>query len=143
YEDKPSAHIRVEFALDVLRVARGRYPSRAYLDFIGFQVATPLLERTFREIYGLDMKDVFGDLDLAIGTYRRTASRTIPRMTEIAWESKKDEILASTPDTTREKFVYVLARNEYEKRWGKSYRQPGHASQLLKWLIRIVPKVGP
>ena len=30
--------------------------------------------------------------DLAIGTYRRTASSIIPKMTKVAWDIKKDDI---------------------------------------------------
>ena len=39
YEDNPTAHIRVEFAFDVLQVSRGNYAPQSYHDFIGFQVA--------------------------------------------------------------------------------------------------------
>ena len=34
--------------------------------FVGFEVAKPLLERAFRDIYGLDVQDVLGDEDLAL-----------------------------------------------------------------------------
>src|SRR5215471_14849395 len=35
YADDASSHIKTEFGFDVLQVARGRYPSQAYRDFIG------------------------------------------------------------------------------------------------------------
>ena len=48
YEDDPLAHVKTEFGFDVLEVAKGRYAPDSYHDFIGFQVAAPLLEEAFR-----------------------------------------------------------------------------------------------
>src|SRR5581483_8589780 len=56
----------VEFSFDIVQTAGGAYLPAAYQSFIGFRVATPLLERAFRETYGLDMKDIFGDEERAI-----------------------------------------------------------------------------
>ena len=92
YEEGKKQHILVEFSFDVAEVAGGAYAPQAYHDFIGFQVAKPLLERAFRETYGLEMKDVFINEDIAIGTYRRAVSKTIPHMTRVAWAQKRDEI---------------------------------------------------
>jgi len=143
YADDPSSHLKTEFGFDVLQVAKGRYASDAYHDFIGFEVSKPLLERAFRQTYSLQLDDVFGALDLAIGTYRKTVSGLIPKMTEVAWQMKEDEILKSQPGITREKFLYNLSRADYEKAWGTSYRRPGPGSRLLAFLIRIIPKIGP
>jgi zinc dependent phospholipase C len=43
YEDDPIAHVKTEFGFDVLEVAKGRYASDGYHDFIGFAVSLPLL----------------------------------------------------------------------------------------------------
>jgi Zinc dependent phospholipase C len=131
YSDDPGSHLKTEFGFDVLQVAKGRYPSDAYHDFIGFEVSKPLLERAFHETYGLELKDVFGALDLAIGTYRKTVSGLIPKMTKVAWTLKKDDIAKSQPGITREKFLYNLSRAEYEKSWGKEYTHPGLGSRVL------------
>jgi hypothetical protein len=53
YEDDPKAHIRTEFGFDVTQVAKQRFGSDQYHDFIGFEVATPLLERAFLRTYGI------------------------------------------------------------------------------------------
>ena len=143
YADDASSHLKTEFGFDVLQVAKGRYPSDAYHDFIGFEVSKPLLERAFQQTYGLELKDVFGALDLSVGTYRRTVSDLIPKMTRVAWESKKDEIAKSQAGMTREKFLYNLSRADYEKAWGKEYNRPGITSRVLAFFIRIVPKIGP
>ena len=71
---------------------RGAYAPEAYHSFIGFQVAKPLLERAFSETYGIEMKEIFFNEDLAIGTYRHAVATTIPEMTKVAWGKKRDEI---------------------------------------------------
>jgi hypothetical protein len=80
-----------------VQVAAGAFAPTAYHDFIGFEVAKPLLERTFEKIYGLEMKDVFVDEDLAIGTYRFAVSQAIPNATKVAWRDKREEIEKVTP----------------------------------------------
>ena len=42
YEQSPSAHLKTEFGFDVVQVARGKYASGAYHDFIGFEVSKPV-----------------------------------------------------------------------------------------------------
>jgi hypothetical protein len=143
YADHPSSHIKTEFGFDVLQVARGRYPPESFTDFIGFSVSKELMERAFLRTYGLELKDVFGSLDLAIGTYRRAVGDIIPRMTRVAWETKKDEIEKLDPGITRERFVYNLSRPDYHTRYGNEYRKPGIISRTLSWILRVVPKVGP
>ena len=61
YEENHLSHLRTEFSFDVMQTARGNYRSEAYHDFIGFQVAKPVLERAFFKTYGLDVNDLFGD----------------------------------------------------------------------------------
>ena len=48
-----------------------------------FQVARPLMDRAFTETYGLETKDVFGNEDLAISSYRKAVSELIPELTRI------------------------------------------------------------
>ena len=143
YADDPGAHLKTEFGFDVLQVARGRYVSDAYRDFIGFEVSKPVLEAAFRDTYGLSLDDVFTAVDFAIGTYRRTVSGVIPKMTQVAWEMKKDEIEKNNPGITREKFLYNISKVDYEKAWGSKYSEPGFGSKLLAFVIRIIPKIGP
>jgi len=143
YADSPARHIMVEFAFDVLQVASGGYAAQAYRDRIGFEVAKPLLERAFRATYDLELKDLFGDEDLAIGTYRHAIGTVIPEMTRLAWEDKQDEILARTPDAVRDKFVFTLTREEYDARYGTQYKKPGLMTRVFFYFMKIIPKVGP
>jgi Zinc dependent phospholipase C len=143
YEDNPGAHLKVEFGFDVVQVALGNYAPQAYHDYIGFQVAKPVLERAFAETYCVPAKDMFFSLDLALGTYRHTVSRTIPTMTKTAWAAKKDEIVKARPGITARQFRYNLSRASFEKEWGKEYAKPSIGNRFLAFLFLLVPKVGP
>ena len=143
YVESPSSHILVEFSFDVVQVAGGKYVSETYHDLIGFQVAKPVIERAFRETYGLEMKDVFSDEDLAIGSYRHAISETIPEITRIAWRDKQDAIVKAEPGRAREKFEFSMSRQRYEQDYGSTYTKPGVLARVLVFLYKILPKVGP
>jgi hypothetical protein len=143
YADDPKAHIRTEFGFDMEQVAKNRYTSDRYHDFIGFEVAKPLMQRSFQETYGLKLEDVFGDLDLAIGTFRRSISKIIPEMTRVALVSRKDEMIRETPNFDKKKFLFYLSRTGYEKEWGKGYRRPGVGTRILAFFLKLIPKFGP
>jgi hypothetical protein len=143
YADDPFTHAKTEFAFDVYQAAKGRYAPVAYKDFIGFEVAKPLLGRAFEDTYGLTLEKVFMSVDLAIGSYRHSVGTILPAMTRVAWQMKKDEIIKDSPSATRKLFIYNLSRSSYEKNWGKSYAQPGIRSKIMAFFLRLVPKVGP
>jgi hypothetical protein len=143
YADNPTAHLKVEFGFDVLQVSRGNYAPQAYHDFIGFQVSKDLLNRAFRDTYGLELKDVFTDLDLTLGAYRRAVGTVIPEMTRVAWDLNRKDLAKSSPSINRAGFVYNLSRSSYEKSWGRDYRKPGIGARILAFFFRIIPKVGP
>jgi len=143
YWDSPLSHIRTEFGFDVLQVAQGRYAPDRYRAFIGFKVAKPLLERAFRDTYGLEMKDIFGSLDLALESFRYSVGSIIPGMTRVAWQLKKDTLVKEIPGVTKKKFLFNLSRSSYEKSWGTEYHRPGVRTRLVSWLMELVPKSGP
>src|ERR1700674_120346 len=143
YADDPKAHIRTEFGFDMVQVARNRYTSDTFHDFIGFNVSKPLLERAFAQTYGLELKDVIPNEDLAIGTFRRAISKIIPEMTRVALLSRRKEIVRDTPNFNEKEFLYYLSRTKYQKEWGNGYRKPGVGSRILAFFLKIVPKVGP
>jgi hypothetical protein len=143
YVEDPKRHIMVEFAFDVVQTAGGAYLPDAYKAYIGFEVAKPVLERAFRDTYGLELKDLFLDEDLAIGTYRYAIAKTIPEMTRVAWKDKQDEIQKVTPHVNRDAFVYSFTRQQYEQAFGTSYHRPGPLARVLVFLFKLVPKIGP
>jgi hypothetical protein len=143
YAQSPSRHLKVEFAFDVLQTGTANYAADAYRDFIGFEVAKPALERAFFATYGLELDDVFLDVDLAIGTFRYAVSTLIPEMTRLAWKDKQDEILQRTPGIQQNAFVFAFTRQDFERQFGAKYKKPGVLSRVLYFLIKIIPKVGP
>ncbi|MCX6926521.1 MAG: zinc dependent phospholipase C family protein [Verrucomicrobia bacterium] len=143
YEDAPRAHIQTEFGFDLTQVAKNRYTSDQYHDRIGFQVSRPLLERAFLETYGLRLEDVLSDVDLAIGTFRRAVSHVIPEMTRAALTAYHPEVVKETPNSSNKRFMYNLSRAQYEKEWGKDYREAGFFAKALGFAARWVPKIGP
>jgi hypothetical protein len=143
YDQAPVEHLKTEFGFDVVQVAKGRYAPDSYRDFIGFQVSEQLLSRAFRETYCLDLKSIFTSYDLALGTYRRGVSEVIPKMTEAAWETKKDDIQKDIPGITKQKFLYHLSRASYEKNWTEKYQKPSFGAKVIAFFFRIVPKIGP
>jgi len=143
YADDHKAHIRTEFGFDMVQVAKNRYTSDTFHDFIGFEVSKPLLERGFVKIYGLDLSDVLGNEDLSIGSFRRAVSKIIPEMTRVALLNRRADLVRDTPNFDEKKFLYRLSRTNYEKQWGKGYRRPGLGSRILAFILRKIPKVGP
>jgi hypothetical protein len=143
YEEKPSAHMKVEYGFDVDQVAEGNYAPKTYHDFIGFEVSKPVLERAFARTYSLDVSSVFVRVDLAIGSYRHAVSTVIPRMTKVAWHLKKDEIRNGRPSETKKEFVYNISKSGYRKEWGHIYEKPGFTARLKAFFLCLVPKVGP
>jgi hypothetical protein len=143
YADDPFSHTKTEFGFDVFQSAKSRYASAAFKEFIGFQVAKPVLQRAFQDTYGLRIEQVFLNLDLAIGSYRRAVGTILPALTKVAWQLKGPEIRKEVPGITRQKFLYNLSRSSYEKNWGATYQRPGIRSRILAGFFRIVPRVGP
>jgi len=143
YAEDRTAHLKTEFGFDMLQVAKNRYPSQQYHDFIGFQVSKPLLERAFPVVYGAELKDVLAHEDLAIGSYRFSVSRLIPEMTQVALQTHKKDLMRERPDFAKEKFLYRLSRSDYEKEWGKDYTKPGFGTRFLSTLLRYMPRIGP
>jgi hypothetical protein len=141
YEEDPVAHRRMEFGFDVLQVARGKYAPKSYHNFIGFELAQPLLERVFLLTYGLELKNVYFDLPLAINTFRWSVKTFLPQLTNAAWISQKKKIENSQPGITRRQFNYGLNRAKYHKEWGKNYHKPGIGAYAVAVVIKLFPKI--
>jgi Zinc dependent phospholipase C len=143
YAQSPKSHVMVEFSFDVVQVAATAYAPEAYHRFIGFLVAKPLLERAFSETYGLQMRDVLFNEDLAIGSYRHAIGTTIPEMTKVAWSKKRDQIMKVIPGAKKETVVFDLKRGQYEKKFGADYEKPHGFARFLGLIYRLIPKIGP
>jgi len=143
YAQDKTAHLKIEFGFDTVQVAKNRYASQQYHDFIGFQVSKSLLERVFPVVYGVELKDVLTHEDLAVGSYRFAVSRLIPQMTQVALQTHKKDLMRESPNFAKRKFLYRLSRSSYEKEWGKDYVKPGVGTRILSTLVRYMPRIGP
>ena len=143
YAQDKTAHLKTEFGFDTVQVAKNRYASQQYHDFIGFQVSKSLLERAFPVVYGVELKDVLTHEDMAVGSYRFAVNELIPQMTRVALQTHKKELMRETPNFSKQKFLYRLSRSDYERQWGKDYVKPGLGSRILATLLRYMPKIGP
>jgi hypothetical protein len=143
YAQDKTAHLKTEFGFDTVQVAKNRYASQQYHDFIGFQVSKSLLERVFPVVYGVELKEVLTHEDMAVGSYRFAVSRLIPQMTKVALQTHKKDLIRERPNFAKRKFLYRLSRSNYERECGKDYEKPGVGTRILSTLLRYMPKIGP
>ena len=119
YAQDKTAHLKTEFGFDTVQVAKNRYASQQYHDFIGFQVSKPLLERVFPVVYGVELKDVLTHEDLAVGSYRFAVSRLIPQMTQVALQIHKKELMRETPNFAKTESSCIVFRAPITKGSGE------------------------
>jgi len=142
YEQDPTAHGRTEFAFDVTQLAAGRYRTSAYHDFIGFKVSEDLLERAFTQTYGLKMKQIVLNRDLAIGSYRFAVRNLIPLASRAAWRANRHELRKVNRRIRRRDYIYKESKEKFEEQYGTSYERPKFVARVLAGIIQILPKVG-
>jgi Zinc dependent phospholipase C len=139
YEDDHEAHLRTEFSFDVLEVAKHRYNSQQYHDFIGFDVSEDLLERAFADTYGIPMDMLLHYDDLTLETFRFAIAKVIPEITEVAMATHRPDIGHEPADKAKSEFIYHLSRADYEKQFGNKYRRPGIFARILAFILRLIP----
>jgi hypothetical protein len=142
YEENHSAHLSVEFGFDVYQVAMNRFSFNDYHNFIGFEVSKSQLQRAFLRTYGISLQKAIRQEDLAIGTYRHSVSKTIPKMTKVALAMR-----GKTPGTesaaTQQAVQYQLTTADYETDFGKQYYKPGFGYRVEAALLKLIPPIGP
>ena len=143
YADDHKSHSRIEFAFDVLQTARGNYATKAYHDFIGFNISRTLVRKAFYRTYGLDVNDVFGNMAVAISTFRWTIKFLLPNIVRTAWAKKKDELKKVGPDPGSRRFSYRMKNRTYYHEFGKDHQKAGILPTVLAVIVPILPKMGP
>jgi Zinc dependent phospholipase C len=143
YEDDQTAHSRVEFGFDVLEVAENHYPSEIYHDRKGFKVAKQLLERAFKETYGLELSQILKHEDLAISSYSDSILKWVPRATEAAWANKRELLLANYPNLTRKEVVIPPSGISDQDRPLGYYTPPGFSDRISGFFVSHFSKRGP
>jgi hypothetical protein len=111
YQEKPSAHMKVEYGFDVDQVAEGNYAPKAYHDFIGFEVSTGL-ERHLQEL----IRSIC-QMSSSAWIYHRYIATLFQRysVTKVAWHLKRTEIQNSHPSETKKEFIYNISNSGYRK----------------------------
>ena len=143
YADDHAAHIETEFRFDVLQLTRNHQSPDLFKHAIAFAVPEPLLDRAFRETYGLGLDDLFASTEIAITTYRWGFREMLQEATGIAWELYQADIQALDPTATPQQFVGSMSRTDFEKEFGNSYREAGYFAKVFSWMVKAVPSVGP
>jgi hypothetical protein len=142
YEENHSAHLSVEFGFDVYQVAMNRFSFNDYHNFIGFEVSQALLQRAFLRTYGIPLQKAIRHEELAIGTYRRSVSKAIPRMTKVAL-AMRGETPSTESAATQQAVQYQLTQADYETDFGKQYYKPGFGYRVEAALLKLIPPIGP
>ena len=139
YETNHDAHLRTEFSFDVLEVAKHRYTSLQYHDFIGFDVSEDLLERAFVDTYGISLDHLLHFDDLTLETFRFAVGTVIPEMTQVALATNRPEIEHEYNNRAKQDFLYHLSRADYNQEFGTRYRRPGFFARILGFVIKLLP----
>lgn len=143
YADHHRSHSRVEVSFDVLQTARGNYATKAYHDFIGFNISQAVTERAFYKTYGLQVKDVFRSLPLAISTYRWFIKSLLPSIIKTAWANKKSVLKQENPGITARNFSFKMKKSTYYHEFGRDLQKAGFFPTIASLIIPILPKLGP
>jgi len=143
YENDHTSHSRMEFAYDAVQVGRSNYASVAYHDFIGFNIAKPVLERAFFNTYGQHLSLIFKNFDASVSTMRWGVKNLFPALTKKAWKAKKDEIVKANGTATVRSFRYKMSRRMYNKEFSGKRNKPDFKARVAAFFVKILPKVGP
>jgi len=143
YENDHTSHSRMEFAFDVIQVAKGNYASVAYHNFIGFEIATPILQRAFLKTYGQDLNTVFPNFQSSIEKLRWGVRDLFPELARVARLSDEKGLATSRQNVTRENFSSRMQPASFSKHYGRAHNRTGFVAQGLARLIQRLPKIGP
>ena len=143
YEQSRVRHTELEFSFDVVQVAAGLYRTQEYHKAIGFRVSKPVMERAFRQTYGLEMKHVFLNVNASVAMFRFAVNQLLPAAARAAWYHKHDEIRELSPRARRSDSLYHYNRHQFRREFGHDYERPGFGARLMAGVLRVLPKIGP
>lgn len=143
YDESPHGHVRTEFAFDINQLSKRRFAPSAYLQHIGLEVPSRLLEQAFFETYGLHLRSMMVDRKAAIGSYRRAVRSFIPDFAYAEVLLHKKNFPDDLPSAQFDKFQRRLAEADFNNGWEQYRKKAGMRTHLLAFVIIIVPKIGP
>ncbi|PJJ80180.1 zinc dependent phospholipase C family protein [Mucilaginibacter auburnensis] len=142
YHDDHTSHSRIEFAFDVIQTVKGNYANAAYHKFVGFEVATPVLQRAFRKTYGQDLSTVFPNIESSITRFRWGVQDLFPELARVAWQSDKAGVATSRREVAYKGYSNRIPTNKFDNDNTKKLRT-GFVAQGIARLIQRLPKIGP
>lgn len=143
YNDDHTSHSRIEFAYDVLQIGQNGYTSEGYHDFIGFNMAVPVLERAFYETYGQKLGSIFSNINSSINTMRWGVRNLFPVLTKSAYKANQTDIEKMHPGITVRKFQYKMSKRSFNLEFGKQRQESKFFAKVAVFFIKILPKIGP
>jgi len=143
YDDDHTSHSRIEFAFDVIQTVKGNYAGAAYHNFIGFEIATPVLQRAFGKVYGQNLNTVFPNFQSSIAHFRWGVRDLFPELARVAWQSDKPGIAVSRKNVNGENYSSGMPKSDINAQHGPAYDKTGFIAKSLARIIEKLPKVGP
>jgi hypothetical protein len=143
YNDDHTSHSRMEFAYDVLQIGQNGYTSEGYHDFIGFNMAVPVLEKAFYETYGRELGTIFSNINSSINTMRWGVRNLFPVLTKSAYKTNQTDIEKMRPGITARKFQYKMSKRSFNLEFGKERQESKFFARVAVFFIKILPKIGP
>ena len=143
YDEAPHPHVRTEFAFDVNELSHHRFAPAAYTRAIGMFVPRRLLERAFRETYGLSLREVLGPERSAVQSYRSSLRSLLPHVAYAEVLLHRKQFPADFQDDDFAQYQARIDQAAQAEGWAGTKRdKPGFRTHLMAILIFIVPKVG-
>lgn len=143
YDESPHAHVRTEFGFDIDQLSKDRVAPPGYLERVGFNVPRHLVERAFRQTYGIDSHEILGRVHPALRSYRWAVRSFIPAFAQALVVLHGHQFLSDTHNEQFEIYARRVAQTSYERHWQKAFKKPGFRAHLLAILVFIIPKIGP
>jgi hypothetical protein len=143
YAQNPHAHVQTEFAFDVNQLGKRRFAPSAYLNFVGLEVSNDLIRKAFFETYGLNLRDIIGRRETAVGVYRRSVRHFIPNIARAETILHKNSFPADLPSPDLSSLIDDLLQASADNNWEAYRKSPGFGSHLYAGFIFILPKIGP
>ena len=142
YAQNPHAHVQTEFAFDIDQLSKRRFAPSAYLEYVGLEIPNGLIHHAFFETYGIDIGQIIGKRETAIGVYRRSVRHFIPNIARAETILHKKSFPTDAPSPDLSNFINELQQASTDNNWEAYRRKPGFGSHVYAGFIFILPKVG-
>ncbi len=143
YDENPHAHVRTEFGFDIDQLSKNRVAPHGYLEHVGFRVPRKLVERAFRQTYGINSHEILGRVHPALRSYRWAVRSFIPAFAEAEVVLHRRQFPPDTQDSDFALYARRVDDTTYERHWKKAFKGPGIRAHLLAIVVWMIPKIGP